>query len=716
MTDPATGPVAGAPAVGAADAGYGQAVTAAPISPPPVLGSGGDQLPAYVSNGVIGLRVPGVPLRPGLAMLNGLAALHPVLGIEYSPEAPYPLAGDLAVGGVRLSEWPHAAVEVEQRYDFACGELVSRFRAELDGTVLDVEVLTFASRSHPALVLQEVSVTASRACDLTLTAVVSTAGVPGRVERRTVGVRAPDGDLADGLLRFEPVGGISSSGLALWTEGPDGEVAGERADWWGNGDLATSYRVRARRGRTYRMRQVAAMVPSSMHSTADHHAVRLLCSGVDLGFDELRRRNASLWEDLWRGRVVLLGADQPWQARADAAFFYLQSSVHRSSPASTSIFGLAQWRNYHYYYGHVMWDIEAFAVPPLLLTQPEAAASILGFRRRTLGAAEANAQLHGRRGAQFPWEAGPRHGEESAPLGALGPSYEDHIGCVVGHAFAQYAFATGDHHFAAAQAWPVLARLADWVEARVTRTERGVEIGRAMGVAERSRPYDNDAFTNVAAAAVLRDAVAVGTQLGRPVPPSWALLADRVVLPIEDGVVLDHDGFRFGEEKGATPAAPAALLLFGHPIDPAVASATRRAYLDVADDYVGSPMLSSLLGVFAAQEGDRRRSTALFEEGYGRFCSDRFANVHEYRPDRFPDEPVAGPFYANLSGFLLGCLYGLGHVRLGPGPPASWCREGPVVMPTSWEGVEVERVWAHGRPHHLVARHGEDRARLEPSD
>ena len=69
--------------------------------------AGGDQLPAYVSNGVIGLRVPAVPLRPGLAMLNGLAALHPVLGIEYSPEAPYPLAGDLTVGGVRLSDWPH---------------------------------------------------------------------------------------------------------------------------------------------------------------------------------------------------------------------------------------------------------------------------------------------------------------------------------------------------------------------------------------------------------------------------------------------------------------------------------------------------------------------------------------------------------------------------------------------------------------------------------
>ena len=61
----------------------------------------------------------------------------------------------------------------------------------------------------------------------------------------------------------------------------------------------------------------------------------------------------------------------------DAAYFYLQTSVHASSPASTSLFGLAYWPNYHYYRGHVMWDIEMFAVPPLVLTNPEAARSLL---------------------------------------------------------------------------------------------------------------------------------------------------------------------------------------------------------------------------------------------------------------------------------------------------------------------------------------------------
>ena len=73
-----------------------------------------------------------------------------------------------------------------------------------------------------------------------------------------------------------------------------------------------------------------------------------------------------------------------WQeALADAALFYLFSSTHVASPASTSIFGLATWHDYHYYYGHVMWDIETFVLPVLSLLQPHVAESILDYRTRS---------------------------------------------------------------------------------------------------------------------------------------------------------------------------------------------------------------------------------------------------------------------------------------------------------------------------------------------
>jgi hypothetical protein len=149
-----------------------------------------------------------------------------------------------------------------------------------------------------------------------------------------------------------------------------------------------------------------------------------------------------------------------------------------------------------------------------------------------------------------------------------------------------------------------------------------------------------------------------------------------------------------------------------YPAEPEVVRATLEFYLGLADDYIGSPMLSALYGVWAAWLGDRRRSLDLFDAGYGQFVEDRFLQTYEYRPDRWPEQPKAGPFFANMGGFLVGLLYGLPGLRLGTGDPATWpCR--PVVLPAGWDAIEVERLWVHGQPAHLVARHGDDRARID---
>ena len=697
--------------------GYGRTVNE-PVSPPPVTDDGGDHLPAYVSNGVVGLRVLSNPLRPGFAVLNGLAAIHPVRGIEDSPQAPYPVAGDIAVGGVRLSHHPEAVEWYEQRYDFSCGELHSSLRAVLDGRRISLEVLTFASRSDPTVVVQEVTVSADRRCELTVTARVSTDDVPGELVTRAPDLPRDGEIVADGSLKFTPPGDLCRVGVAYATE-LIGPRSSERstADWFGSGDLATSYRFEAEPSARYRLRQFASLVPSDLHSVPEVEAARLAGAARHLGFDALRDRNRAIWNELWRGRPVLCDAPSRWQALADAAHFYLQSSVHPSSHSSTSIFGLARWYDYHYYYGHVMWDIEAFSVPPLILTQPDAARALLGFRARTALAAQNHARLLGRRGMQFPWEAGPKHGEEAAPLGGLAAAHEDHVSLVVAQAFAQYAYTTGDVGFAEEDGWRITSGVAEWVCSRVRQTDRGFEIERALGVAERPAPENNNAYVNMGAVAALRHAIVLGELSGNQVPGEWREIADGLVLPIDDnGVILDHDGFDPSEEKAETPSALAGLTLFGHPVPPDVEAATLQYYLDRADEYIGSPMLASLLGVWAARTGDRRRSAELFEEGYAAYCDTRFHNVHEYRPDRFPDEPVAGPFFANLSGFILGCLLALPRLRIGPGEPSSWSENGPIVMPQTWTGIEVERIWVRGEPHRLEAEHGAERARLVPQD
>ena len=246
-------------------------------------------------------------------------------------------------------------------------------------------------------------------------------------------------------------------------------------------------------------------MPSALHSQPQREATRHVALGQAIGFDGLRSENREEWEDLWRARIVLVGADERWQGYTDAAFFYLQSSAHRSSFASTHPFALAQWGNYHYYYGHVMWDIEMFVSPFLLLTQPGAAKAILDYRSERLTAARHNAKLNGYQGIQFPWESSAARGEEASPGLGTASVYEHHVSLDVAIAFAQYAHVTGDARFRREQAWPVLAGVADWIVSRATPSERGWQIRHVMGIAERKEPSDNVAYVNMAAIVALRE-------------------------------------------------------------------------------------------------------------------------------------------------------------------------------------------------------------------
>src|SRR5689334_11619884 len=187
-----------------------------------------------------------------------------------------------------------------------------------------------------------------------------------------------------GALLWESAGGLGKVGLAHVSEmlgGAAAEAEPKRPPLEDN-RLATTYAFRARAGQRYRLRQITSVVCGTMHHQPDQHAARMAAKARFDGFDAIRAENRAIWEQIWKGRIVLVGAERRWQALADAAFFYLNSSVHASSPASTSIFGLAQWPDYHYYYGHVMWDVETFSVPPLLLSQPQAARALLDYRSR----------------------------------------------------------------------------------------------------------------------------------------------------------------------------------------------------------------------------------------------------------------------------------------------------------------------------------------------
>jgi hypothetical protein len=435
--------------------------------------------------------------------------------------------------------------------------------------------------------------------------------------------------------------------------------------------------------------------------------VRLLAQATAIGFDELRRRNQEAWANIWRSRIRLVGADPKWQALADAALYYMNASVHPASPASTSIFGLATWTDYHYYFGHVMWDVDAFATPIVTVLQPTAAQALLDFRTRYLAAVRDNAKMQGLPGLRFPWEAAPSTGEEAAPGPATGATREDHVSLHIANAFSLYADIVDDERFRRECAWPVVAGVADWICGRVTRRENGFVWLDVGGAAETAKATSNDALTNMLAKLVLQRAAGLAERLECAAPQIWGEVAAGLALPRRsDGAIAAHDGHRIDEEQGAAPTPLMAFFPYWIEVDAETEQRTLQLFVSHWQGYVGAPMLAAFYPVWAGWLGDRRLALQLMEEGYGAYQAGRFAQTLEYRLDHVPDGVAAGPFTANIAGFLLTLLFGLTGVRPGPGEPESWpCREAR--LPEGWTAIECDQLWIRNRPARLRAQHGE---------
>lgn len=678
-------------------------VMSQPISPAPVREYLPQYLPAYIANGVLGLRCPRIPFLGGVSMVNGFAGLDPRDGLEGFARTPFPLGADVSLDGVRLSQAQECVTFREQRYDFARAELATTLDYRIGDTTARLEVVQFCSHQLPTIALQEIRMTVDRAADVILTVGLDPTGVDGRPEyvERPSGKVTPDAP--EGMQIWHSYGEVSKCGLAYRSEmlgSADATHSQTKADE--RGMVATSWTFRARAGRPYRVRQMSSLVPSIAHPHPADHAARLLALAMDKGWERMRQDQRIAWDELWRARIEIDGADRRWQAIADASLFYLMTSVHPASIASTSLFGLAYWPNYHYYRGHVMWDIETFAVPPLLLVEPESARAILDYRSRHLEAAKVNARLAGWKGAMYPWESCPMHGEEVTP--GSGAPTKGHATLDVALAFASFVHATGDRDYLRRTAWPVIHAVAEWTESRVERTRRGYEIREITGPAEADPPRNNNAFVNMAAGTLLREAIGFAAELGEEPRRLWREIADGLVLPkaSQGRHIANYDEYRIDQLKAGTPEASAGIFPVGYRVPESVEEATfRYAVEEQAPRYVGTAMLSAFLPYYAARAGLRAKAAELLETGYGNFINEPFHETDEFT-NTAPEQPRTGPMFANIGGFLTTLLYGYPGLRLGAGEPDTWT-DRSVVLPAGWKAIHVDRLWLRGEERSLTA-------------
>lgn len=270
-----------------------------PISPPPARGPRGADLPAYVSNGLVGLRVRENPWQAGMCIVSGFAGEHHETRVEAAAAGPYPLGGDIALDGLWASDQPQAVEPLEQAYDFATGELTSRLAVRIRERRAEVEIVTFASRTHPTVVCQQVTVEVDAACDLMVRSRLDVDGLRGRMLERRLDTPGETEPVCDGSILWESEGALGRLGLAMTTS-VGHEAKRTQEPWDQLGPLSTTWTQRAAKGRPLRFHVLTSLVPDVMHHQPHRQAVRMVAMAGELGLDELRRRNRAVWRDLWR--------------------------------------------------------------------------------------------------------------------------------------------------------------------------------------------------------------------------------------------------------------------------------------------------------------------------------------------------------------------------------------------------------------------------------
>jgi hypothetical protein len=223
-----------------------------------------------------------------MALLSGFSGEHPERKIEAAAYAPYPLAGDICLGGTWMSDAPQSVSIVDQAYDFSFAELTTRLRFKTAGRQADVIVMTFCSREQPTIVCQEIAIEVDAACDLRARASIDLSAIEGRAlryNRNTPGETKPT---SDGSVLWESAGALSTCGLAYVTELIGDDAQAQRPPLDGGG-LRSEYAWRARRGRRVSLRQMVSLVPHQLHSQPDYQAARLIALAADIGFDAIRK-------------------------------------------------------------------------------------------------------------------------------------------------------------------------------------------------------------------------------------------------------------------------------------------------------------------------------------------------------------------------------------------------------------------------------------------
>ena len=289
------------------------------------------------------------------------------------------------------------------------------------------------------------------------------------------------------------------------------------------------------------------------------------------GFDGLAKEQRAYLDDFWdRADIELDGDLELQQAIRFCTFSALQAGARaeqRAIPAK----GLSGPG----YDGHTFWDAEAFVLPLLTYTVPDAAADALRWRWSTLDLAVERAHTLHLEGASFPWRT--IRGQECSGYWPAGTA-AFHINAGIAAAVVRYVQATGDEDFERTVGLELLvptARL--WRSLGHHDAEGAFHIDGVTGPDEYTAIVDDNVYTNLMAQWNLRaaaewcakhrdEAEALGVDVEEEA--SWRDAANQMAIPYDDALEVhpqNEDFTRNALWDFANTAVDAYPLLLNYP-------------------------------------------------------------------------------------------------------------------------------------------------------
>ncbi|MFI0430473.1 glycoside hydrolase family 65 protein [Mariniflexile sp. HMF6888] len=539
---------------------------------------------------------------------------------------------------------------------------VSNFKQELDmkhacfTTTLDfgeeasIKYTYYSLRHLPFNVLMDITIIAKKNITINAISILETPDAlrdvqnyfneVGSISLLTSTAKSPTGKLL-----------LCASNTFLFDE-QSGQEPRVRYQMWDSNLHEMKFSKTIAAGQTYQYAVTGSSITSAHDADPLNQAERLTIFAKLEGRERLIRFHEKAWEDLWKSDIIIEGDSQA-QQDVHSMLYHLYSFSRAGSAYAPSPMGLSGLG----YNGHVFWDADLWMYPGLLLLHPEIAKSFVEYRYQRLNAAKQNAFAHGYKGAMFAWESADS-GVEETPVWALSGPFEHHITADVALAAWNYYCVTQDKQWLQEKGWPILSATADFWTSRVERNGPGhYDIKNVVAADEWAENIDNDAFTNAAAKANLRNAAAAAKILGLKPDPDWETVAQNIpVLKFPDGVTKEFDTYRGENIKQAD------VNLLAYPLHEVTNPDAIKKDLEYYESRVGNgpAMTHAIFSILYSRLGNGEKALLAFKNGYQPNALPPFGVLAE-------SAGGTNPYFATGAGGLVqAMLNGFGGLEITP--------------------------------------------------